>query len=239
MSEPKRNNNIVRIEERITELVNTDIMNEEIYVLLKKLAYIYINQNKFTYGYNGIEDVCHDVAADVWMTVINGRVIKSWMYYIGKMIKMSYVIQQRKIEHEVIDTENDPNYRYNVKLMCASSSISCMEEFDNMERNLVLDNIGGMILGTMSKTKFKIGSREYLDLYTNVCINLLRELDNEEYIYFRLDPKLQPYVQIIIEQFKKDFRNSGFTDSISDNVDDDLEMMITSDESIMKSLKRG
>lgn len=238
-SKPKRNKGIVQIEKRITELVETDIMNEEIYILLKKLAYIYINQNKFVYGYNGVEDVCHDVAADVWLAVINGRIIKSWMYYIGKMIKMSYVSNQRKIEHEVIDTEYDPSYKHNIKVMCTGSSLSCIKDFDDMERNLVLDNVAGMILKTMSKTKFKSGTKEYLDLYTNVCINLVRELDNEEYIYFRIDDNIKPYVQIVIEQFKKDFRNSGFTESIADNVDDDLEMLITSDEALMKELKKG
>ncbi|MBO7212435.1 MAG: hypothetical protein J6V44_15750 [Methanobrevibacter sp.] len=238
-SKPKRNKGIVQIEKRITELVEMDIMNEEIYVLLKKLAHIYINQNKFVYGYSGVEDVCHDVASDVWLAVINGRVIKSWMYYIGKMIKMSYVANQRRIEHEVINTEYDPSYKYNIKVMCTGSSMSCIKDFDNMERNLVLDNVAGMILKTMSKTKFKPGTKEYLDLYTNVCINLVRELDNEDYIYFRIDNHIKPYVQIVIEQFKKDFRNSGFTESIADNVDDDLEMLITSDEALMKELKKG
>ena len=232
-----RNKSIVKMEERLTELVDTDIYNEEIYHLLKSLAHIYIGQNKFYSGYYGVEDVCHDVASDVWMSVIAGKRISSWIYYIGKMIKLSYVSRQKQIEHEVISTEDDPDLRDNVKRMCASSSISCMEDFDNMERNFVLDNIGGLILDTMYKTKFKPHTLEWSLLYCNVCINLVRELDGKEILYFRLPKHLQPYVSLTMEQFKKDFRNSGFTESISDNVKDDLEMSIIASDNYISDKK--
>lgn len=239
ISKQSRNVTILAMEERLNYLVENDIMNEEIYKILKNMAYIYIHQNKFSTGYNGIEDVCHDVASDIWITVINGRKIKSWMYYIGKMLKLSYIQQQRNIEHQIIDTENDPNFKRSIKLMCAGSSMSFTNEFDEMERNLVLENIGSMIKSAMKNTKFKEKTYEYQALYSNVCINLLRELDGEDIIYFRLRDDLKPYVSIIIEQFKKDFRNSGFLESISDNVDEDLEMMITSDEVLMKDIRKG
>lgn len=235
---PPRNKSIVKMEERLTELVETDIYNEEIYNLLKSLAYIYIGQNKFYSGYYGVEDVCHDVASDVWMSVIGGKRISSWIYYIGKMIKLSYVSHQKQIEHEIISTENDPDLRESIKRMCASSSISCMEDFDNMERNFVLDNIGGLILDTMYRTKFKPCTLEWSLLYCNVCINLVRELNGQDMIYFRLPTHLRPYVSLIMEQFKKDFRNSGFTESISDNVEDDLEMSIIASDNF-NSEKKG
>ena len=233
-----RNKSIVKIEERLNELVATDVMNEEIYILLEKLARIYVYQNKFVTGYTGVNEVCHDVAADLWLSVINGRVIKSWMYYIRKMIKLSYISNQRRIEHEVIETDNDPILKQNVKYMCAGSALSCKKDFDNMERNLVLENIGDMILDTMSRTKFKKGTKGFMMLYTNVAINLVRDFDKEPYIYFKLDENMEPYVQIIIEQFKRDFRNSGFAESMTD-IEDDLEMLITSDENLMKELKKG
>lgn len=237
MPKVERNKSIVEIEERLTWLVENDIQNEEIYHLLKKLASIYINQNKFTCGYNGIEDVCHDVAADTWMAVINGRRIKAWIYYIGKMIKLSYVSNQKKLEHEVIETGNDPILKENIKKMCASSSMSCTKDFDVMHRNLMLECMDSMIEDTMKHTKFKPGTKEYLSIHTNVCLNLLRELDREKPSYFRLDDSLKCYVDIIIKQFKKTFRNSGFTESIMDNVEADLEMQLIVDERYTKGEK--
>ena len=231
-----RNKTILEMESRLDELVKTDIRNEEIYTILNNLAHIYINQNKFYFGYNGIDEVCHDVAADVWMSVIEGRIIKSWMYYIGKMLKLSYIPSQKSLEHEIIDVNGDPDLSDTIKQMCAGSSMSFTREFDDMERNLMLDNIGSMIYNTMHHTKFKPKTKEFLLLSCNVSLNLYNDLLGYEYEYFRLPDTLKPYVGIVIEQFKKDFRNSGFTDSIADGVENDLEMQLTSDENYMKEV---
>lgn len=222
-----RNKGIVNIEERLTELSETDPRSEEMYILLKKLAYIYVNQNKFVYGYNGVEDVCHDVAADVQMSVIAGKRIKAWMYYLGKMIKLSYVTAQRRIEHETIDVENNPELKETIKRMCAGSALSCREDFDLVQRNMFLDNAKYLIDETMDNTKFTKGTADYNAVYNNLCINLVRELDGEEPVYFRIEEHLKLYVDIAVNQFKKNFRNSGFMESLYDNVDDDLEMMLT------------
>ena len=230
----KKYKNVPEMEKRLTWLSENDPQNEEMYHLLKSLAGIYINQNKFVYGYNGVEDVCHDVASDVWMSVLSGKKINAWIYYIGKMIKLTYVTKQKKLEHEIINVENDPYLKENVKKMCASSSMSCVKDFDDMERRLMLENIPSMIDKTMRHTRFVPRTKEWLCVYTNVCLNLLRDLDNKSPIYFRMPDSLKPYVQIIIEQFKKDFRNSGFNDSIMDNVEADLEMTLLANESFMK-----
>ena len=234
-----RNKSILSMEAKLNELVSTDIQNEEIYKILVNMAHIYINQNKFYCGYFGVDEVCHDVAADVWMKVIDGAQIRSWMYYIGKMIKLSYVTNQKNIEHEVIDVQDDPVLRDKIKRMCASSSMSNMKEFDDMERNLMLDNIPAMIYNTMEHTKFKPRTKEFLAVYNNVCFNLYNDLHGKDYKYFRIPEVLEPYVSIIIEQFKKEFRNSGFTESISDNVEDDLEMMLVTNENYMKEVSKN
>ena len=101
---PKRS--VPEIEQRLTELVETDIRSGEIYELLKQLAAIWVFQNKYVYGYSDIEAVCHDVAADTYMRVLEGRTqITKWMYYIGRSLKLSYITNQKRIEHEVVDTE--------------------------------------------------------------------------------------------------------------------------------------
>lgn len=233
-TKPTRNKSILEMEDRLNYLVKNDIQNEEIYVILKNMANIYINQNKFFCGYYGVEEVCHDVAADLWIRVINGATVNSWMYYIGKMIKLSYVTNQKNIEHEVIDVQNDPELSESIKRMCASSSLSNVKDFDDMERNLMLDNIPSMVRDVMNHTKFKPKTKEFVAVYSNVCFNLYNDLNNKDYKYFRIPDVLHPYVNIIIEQFKKEFRNSGFTDSISDNVENDLEMQLVTNEVFMK-----
>lgn len=230
-----RNKKILDIESRLTYLTENEPDNEEIYHLLKKLARTYINQNKFVYGYNGIEDVCHDVAADTWMAVRDGRKIHAWIYYIGKMIKLSYVTKQRSIEHEVIETDGNPELRDEIKRMCAGSAMSFTRDFDIVQRNLMLDGISNMIEEVMKRCKFKRGSKEYFQLHTNVCINLVRLIDGDEKVQFRIDDAVYQYLDIIINAFKKYFRNCGFTESIMDNVDADLEMHLCVDESYIRN----
>lgn len=174
-----RNKQIVAMENRLNQLVETDIRNPEIYKILKQLAYIYVNQNKYIYGYQDIDALCHDVASDVWMSVIGGKRIGAWIFYIGKMIKVSYVQNQRKIEHEVIDSSDDIYLQDSIKRMCASSSMSSIKEFDDMQRSLIFDNIYIIILECMDNIKYKKGSIEWLQIYTNVCINLLNDIDGK------------------------------------------------------------
>ena len=219
-----RSKGILGIEKKLTYLTENDPYNEEIYGLLKSLAYIYINQNKYVFGYDGIDDVCHDVAADVWMKVLGGKKIYAWIYYIGKMIKLTYVTRQKKLEHEIINVRDNPVLQESVKRMCASSAMSCIQEFDDMERRFTLENITPIIKDVMSHTKFVEGTKDYISVYTNVCLNLINDIDNKPRKYFRLEEHLVPYIGIIIEQFNKKMRNMGLTDSIMDGIDADLDM---------------
>ena len=212
------NKSVKELEAELTDLVENDIDNENIYHILVKLANTYIQQNKYVYGYQGISEVCHDVASDVWIAVRNGRKITSWMYYIGKMIKLSYVPNQKKIEHETIYTDSEPLFVENIKRMCTSSAMSSDTDFDTMERSFILDNIPNMIKDTMKHSKFKYGTKEWDDVYTNMTFNLLRELDGEDSKYFSIHDSLKPYVKFAVEDFKNSFRNCGFASGFMDDV---------------------
>ncbi len=232
----KRNNRIMGIEERLNLLVDTDIQNPEIYELLKKLAAIYINTNKYSYGYHNIDEVCHDVAADLWVQLIAGKRVHAWIYYIGKMIKYSYVIKQRKIEHEIIDVGDNVALEEGIKRMSTASFTSCINDFDTLNRKIMLDNIDGIVCDTMKYSKFKKGTKEYSLVFMNLCINVVRDFDKDPPIYFRIDNSLKPYVNIALAQYKKLFLNSGFTSSIMDGVREDLELRLIADESAMSAI---
>ena len=146
------------------------------------------------------------------------------MYYIGQMIKLSYVPNQKELEHEVIDVNGNPVLQDNIRLMSSGAYTSFINDFDTMERNLLLENVGYLISDTMKQIKFKPGSREYNAIYTNVCLNIVRELDGEKPIYFRIEEHIIPFVDVAIEQFKKNFRNSGFMETLYNSVSEDLEM---------------
>jgi len=230
------------MEERITELVENDINNSEIYTLLKQLAYICIYQNKYVYGYSDIESVCHDVAADTYMRVLQGKTtVTKWMYYIERSIQLSYINNQRKVEHEIINTREpsgDEKYKRlkpvvdedAIISMSAGSAFSINNEFDRVKKTMFLQNIDSLLKEVMSHTKFKQGSVEYLSLFTSVSLSLYFN----KLTYFRLDKALRPYVRLIIIMFKKALLVSEFFTNEFEASDNDLPSLVFYDEQIYK-----
>lgn len=226
----KSKETVKQIEDRLTYLSEYDINNPEIYELLKRLAKIYIFQNKYIYGYSDIDAVCHDVAADTYMRLLKGRTkITKWIYYIGRSIKLSYVQNQRKIEHEIIDTHGNPELRKSVINMCAGSSNSFSSDFDAVNKSAFLVNIDILIRRVMSHTKFKKDSKEWLTLYTNLCMSLYYN----KLTYFRISKGLKPYVRLLLNQFRMEFINSDFMQKDYDT-DDELPTLIFYDEQSFK-----
>lgn len=218
------------IEARLDYLAEFDLDNPEIYELLKQLAAIYIFQNKYVYGYSDIESVCHDVAADTYMRLLTGRTkITHWIYYIGRSIKLSYITQQRAVEHEVIDTQDDPKLQKAVIDMCAGSSKSINNDFNHVFKISFLENIDALIRQTMNESKFKSNSKEWWILYTNLCLSLYYD----KVVYFRIPQHLKSYVPFLIHRFRELFINSEFMEPVFDE-DEDLPTLLFYDEQALK-----
>jgi hypothetical protein len=232
---------VPQIEEKITHLVETDIQNPEIYTLLKQLAYICIYQNKYVYGYSDIEAVCHDVAADTYMRVLSGKTtVTKWMYYVERSIQLSYINNQRKIEHEVINTIDAAADMYrnskpavdetSVINMSAGSAFSINNEFDRVKKTIFLQNIDSLLREVLLHTKFKEGTADYLSVYTSVSLSLYFN----KMIYFRLNVALKPYIRLIMIMFKKALLVSEFFTNEFEDSDNNLPTLVFYDEQIYK-----
>lgn len=230
---------VPQIEERLNDLAVNDINNPEIYELLKQLAYICVFQNKYVYGYSDIEAVCHDAAADTYMRVLSGRTkITKWMYYIERSIQLSYIPNQKKLEHEVINTRPQPEVKNARPIidedavinMSAGSAFSISNEFNKVKKIVFLKNIDSLVREVMLKTKFKKHSKDWLALYTSVTLSLYYN----RMIYFRLPNELKPYVKLIITMFKKALLNSEFFEDEFDSADNDLPSVLFYDEQLYK-----
>lgn len=209
------------MEDEILYLVETDINNPKIYELLKSLAYIYVRQNGYNKGYFGVEDVCHDVAADIYLKLRSGHQITKFMSYIGTCLKLSYVKNQKKLEHETIDTNDDPRLHEGLINMCAGSAKSSLLDMIRVQQSMFLNNIDAIIRSTLEKTKFKSGSKDWMTIYTNVCLTLYYGKPT----YFRIAPHLKRYIPIIINQFKKEFYNSSTNNQLFNDNDYELDLL--------------
>lgn len=233
----RRNKNVVKLEERLSYLTENDKYNPEIYEILKKLAKMYICQNGYTSGYTQIDDICHDVAADYWMKVINGLKVRVWTYYIGKAIKLTYINKQRKLEHQVFDARDNPKLRETIERVSASAHFSTIEEMNKVDKMVILDNIYLMIDSAMKKTPFRCGSPEFLAIRTNVCIILnsrMRGVSVAKYKYFRIKEQYIPWVNYVIAIFESELLESGFSEDLIADTGDSLS--IVNDEQAMKSM---
>ena len=232
---------VPQIEERLTYLCENDIKNGEIYELLKQLAAIFIFRNKWVYGYSDIDAVCHDVAADTYMRVLSGRThITRWMYYVSRSIQLSYVSNQKKVEHQIIETVPDsqnskPTVSEDAILaMSAGSAFSISDEFNRVKKLTFLQSIDSLVREAMSHTKFKQNSKDWLSVYTNVCLSLYRG----QITHLRLKPALRPYIALIIIQFKELLLQSElFEDEFAD-AENDLASNIFYDESMIKDVDK-
>lgn len=228
---PKTKKSVKEIEERLTYLAENDLNNPEIYELLKNLAIIYIFQNRYVYGYSDIDSVCHDVASDTYMRLLSGRTkITHWIYYIGRSIKLSYITQQRNIEHEVIDTNGDTELRKSVITMCSGSAKSFSNDFNHVYKISFLENIDTLIRQTLQESKFKQNSKEWWTLYTNLCLSLYYD----KVVYFRIPDYLKSYVPLLIHKFRELFMNSEFLDHTFDEDEEDLPSLLFYDEQVIK-----
>jgi hypothetical protein len=234
---------VPQIEERLTELAENDIQNPEIYELLKQLASICIFQNKYVYGYSDIESVCHDAAADTYMRILNGRTkITKWMYYIERSIQLSYIPNQKKLEHEIINTRPQPNVKKSKPIieedavinMSAGSAFSISNDFNKVKKMVFLKNIDSLIREVLGTTKFKKHSKEWLALYTSVTLSLYYN----SLIYFRLPTEMKPYVKLTITLFKKALLNSELFEDEFEDADNDLPSLVFYDEQLYKEADR-
>lgn len=237
---------VPQIEERLSYLAVNDVRNPEIYDLLKQLASICIFQNKYIYGYSDIESVCHDVAADTYMRILQGRTeVTRWMYYVERSIQLSYINNQRKVEHEVINTQETEETGKKVKPivdeqavmdMSASSAYSINKEFNRVKKSIFLDNIDSLIRQVLNNTKFKHGSKDWVSLYTSVTLSLY----NNKLTYFRMSPEVKPYVRLVIVMLKKALLLSEFfTDEFEDTDNNKLPSLIFYDEQFFKDMERS
>lgn len=231
----KSKTSVKDIEAELTHLYETDINNPRIYELLKQLANIFIYQNGWIYGYSDRESVCHNVAADTYMRLLKGNTkITKWMYYISISIKRSYISAQKKIEHQIFDTSDNPELRKSIINMCTGSSKSFSDDFNSIYKVSFLENIDTIIRQAVNNTKFKSDSKEWLTIYTNVCLSLCYDKP----VYFRISKELRPYVQLVINQFKDMFINSEFVKNIFDEEDEDLPSLLFYDEQSVKDTDR-
>lgn len=198
--------NFKKVEQELTELVEKDCTSPEIYNKIHDITFNYLynvlKPGSDLYDYDVIS--C-DIAADLYLRVINGTKIEFWLNYISKILKMYYLREYQKQNWSVvIDTAGDNTLEQSIK-QGFMDSVSSKDRIDKSLNVLYLEQFELILNKVLYNSKFGFNSKERVNLQISVLLTLLKHRP----VYFRIDDSLKPFINLIISQLKNEIINSG------------------------------
>lgn len=198
--------NFKKAEQELTELVEKDCTSPEIYNRIHDITFNYLynvlKPGSDLYDYDVIS--C-DIAADLYLRVINGTKIEFWLNYISKILKLYYLRNYQKQNWSVvIDTAGDNDLEQCIKQGFMDST-SCNNKIDKTLNVLYLEQFELILNKVLYNSKFGFNSKERINLQISVLLTLLKHKP----VYFRIDEPLKPFINLIISQVKNEIINSG------------------------------
>ena len=210
--------NFKKAEQELKELVERDCTSPEIYNRIHDITFNYLyNVLKPGSDLYDYEVISCDIAADLFLRVINGAKIEFWLNYISKILKMYYLREYQKQNWSVvIDTAGDNSLEQNIKQGFMDSS-SSKNKIDKSLNVIYLEQFELILNKVLYSSKFGFNSKERVNLQISVLLTLLKNKP----VYFRIDESLKPFINLIISQVKNEIINSGmFTyDNTMDTLD--------------------
>ena len=198
--------NFKKAEQELNELVKRDCTSPEIYNMIHDITFNYLyNVLKPGSDLYDYEVISCDIAADLFLRVINGTKIEFWLNYISKILKLYYLRDYQKRNWSVvIDTAGDNDLEQGIKQGFMDST-SSKNKIDKTLNVLYLEQFELILNKVLYHSKFGFNSKERVNLQISVLLTLLKNKP----VYFRIDEPLKPFINLIISQVKNEIINSG------------------------------
>ena len=211
--------NFKQTEKELTEMVEKDKDNPEIYKKIKDLTFNYLynvlKPGSELYDYDTI--AC-DIAADIFLRLKKGAKISYWLNYISRILKLYYLRDyQKKNWSVVIDTAGSATLEDSLQQCFVDKSVK-KNPINNSLNIIYLEQFEKILNNVLYNSKFNFNSKERLNLQISILLTLL----NNKITYFHIEEYLYPYIPILIAQLKTEIINSGLF--IEDNVKSTLEL---------------
>lgn len=211
--------NFKQTEKELTEMVEKDKDNPEIYKKIKDLTFNYLynvlKPGSELYDYDTI--AC-DIAADIFLRLKKGIKISYWLNYISRILKLYYLRDyQKKNWSVVIDTSGSATLEDSLQQCFVDKSIK-KNPINNSLNIIYLEQFEKILNKVLYNSKFNFNSKERVNLQISILLTLL----NNKVTYFHIEEYLYPYIPILIAQLKSEIINSGLF--IEDNVRNTLEL---------------
>lgn len=185
---------LIDIENNIKKLVNEDINNPEVYNEIFKLSYLFLMRKRLLSNAEYAEEVAWIMAEDLYMKILSGGQIISWIGYINKYYHGAIRTWRKMYSSEVIDTTGNLDLEEAIIAM----SVSNDAEYQNVLDNMYLSSVTKVIDYVLDNSKYI----EYTHEYTFAKISILVSLLRGEFIEYNLNDSEVNYTRLLYNKVK-------------------------------------
>lgn len=160
------------MEKRIKVLLEErNIEDPDIYQSIYDLCLEYLVRNKKLQHYSDAEEVAMIMSEELYIKVLKGGSIVSWIGYIFKSYQAFIRIWRRMNSSQIIDVSFNNDLKDAIILM--SSSINNTIEYQKVIDKAYLESIPEIIDNVVKKSRYIINTREYINARLSILLSLL------------------------------------------------------------------
>lgn len=194
---------LVDIEKKLkTTLESKDLSDPEVYTCIYELCFGFMSRNKKMSSYTEAEEVATIMAEELYLKLMRGGSIISWLGYISKSYQ-AYIRMWRWMNcSEIIDTVD--NLEIREAILSMSLSINNSLEYQKVSDKSYLESIPGLIDNILSRSRYVFGTREYIDAKLSILLSLI----SGKYISYGQNESCKMYTSILLQFVKSEIAES-------------------------------
>lgn len=189
---------LIDIENCLKLQIEEDKSDPKVYSMIYNLLYQFLVRKKLLNSLQDYEEVSHIGATNLYLKIINGDEIHSWIGYIN-VAYISYINQYKRwYRSELIDTVDNPDLANALTIMSASSSL---QNYIDLETIINIQYMEKSIKNTVNEvlgySKYREFTREYYDAMLSILLSIL----SKKFVVYgsKLD---KAYIHILYELAK-------------------------------------
>ena len=197
---------LIDIENQLKKLIAVDRTDPKVYYTIRELLYQFLVRKKLLNNIQDYEEVSHIGATNLYLRIVNGDEIRSWIGYIN-LAYISYINQYKRwYRSELIDTISNPDLADAITIMSASSSLQNSIDLETVVNLVYMEkSIKMTVAEVLSYSKYREYTKEYYDAMLSILLSML----NRKFVVYgnKLD---KTYIHILYEVSReKIIRNIG------------------------------
>lgn len=189
------------MENHLKELIEKDIHSNDVYYQIYELAFEYLRRNKLMNNESEYDGVATLVAEDLYMKILKGGTITSWIGYIA-MSKMGFIRQYRKMtSSEIWDVSDNVSLRDSIISMCSSGSYElAVSLYNDSNTMLSMPDIPNQIESIMeSHCRYNRYSSVWMNLYVSALLTIMKG----SVVEYRLKEGEAMYLRVMLARIEE------------------------------------